>query len=169
MVFFRLLKILSDKLNSSTGLLDFPLCQLADKFGLDNYRLLWQLTFSQNLEVTVLSNVNNRGTSGILCCSEASFLADEAPELIQVYDRAEILIFAQVEVTHTNLSEETRMVFVHHNTVVMLSTGVTTATWMLAVLANTAMASTDVASLLSMLSESCKQRKEGEVRSVLSL
>jgi len=51
----------------------------------------------------------------------------------------------------------------------MLSTGVTTATWMLAVLANTAMASTDVASLLSMFSESCKEREEGEIRSVLSL
>jgi len=61
------------------------------------------------------------------------------------------------------------MVFVHHNTVVMLSTGVTTATWTLAVLANTAMASTDVASLLSMFSESCKEREEGEIRSVLSL
>jgi hypothetical protein len=42
-----------------------------------------------------------------------------------------------VEITHTDLSEVTRMVLVHIRSVVVLSTSKTTTTWMLAMLSYT--------------------------------
>jgi hypothetical protein len=42
-----------------------------------------------------------------------------------------------MEMTHTNLSKVTRMVLIHENTMMMLSTGITATTWVLTVLSNT--------------------------------
>jgi hypothetical protein len=49
-----------------------------------------------------------------------------------------------VEVSHTNLTEVTRVVFVHVCSVVVLTTGKTTTTGMLAVLAHTTVTGGDV-------------------------
>ena len=64
--------------------------------------------------------------------------------LIQVDDRLPELILQFVEVPHAHFSEVTGMVFVEIRSVMMLSTGHTTATRMLPVFANAAMASGDV-------------------------
>ena len=58
----------------------------------------------------------------------------------------------------THLSEVTRMVLVHHDSVVMLTTSISASSWMLPVLADTAMSSTDVTTLLSVLPETCITR-----------
>ena len=52
------------------------------------------------------------------------------------------------------------MVLVHHDAVVVLATCITAATGVLAVLANTAMASTDVATLLAVLAQPCGMAKK---------
>lgn len=55
------------------------------------------------------------------------------------------------------LSEETRMVLVKQDTVVVLATSISATSWMLAVLANTTVASADVTTLLAVLPEPCKR------------
>lgn len=64
--------------------------------------------------------------------------------LVQVDDWLPEVVALLVEVTHTDLSEVTRMVFIQVGTVVMLSTSKTTTTWMLAVLSNTSVTGGDV-------------------------
>lgn len=49
-----------------------------------------------------------------------------------------------MEVPHADLSEVTRMVFVHVGAVVVLTTGKTATTWVLPVLADTTMTGRDV-------------------------
>ena len=64
--------------------------------------------------------------------------------LIQIDDRLPELILQFVEVPHAHFSEVTRMVFVEICSVMVLSTRHTTATRMLPVFANAAVASGDV-------------------------
>lgn len=52
------------------------------------------------------------------------------------------------------------MVLVKHDAVVVLSTSITATTWVLAVLANTTMASTDVTTLLAVLPQSCRNNSK---------
>lgn len=55
----------------------------------------------------------------------------------------------------TCLSEVTRVVLVEVDAVVVLATGVTATTWVLAVLAHTTVAGRDVSALLAVLLEVC--------------
>jgi hypothetical protein len=66
-----------------------------------------------------------------------------------------VLVLAQVEVAHADLAEETGMVLIHHDAVVMLATSVTAASRVLPVLANAAVAGTDVSALLAVLPKTC--------------
>ena len=50
------------------------------------------------------------------------------------------------------------MVLVHHNSVVMLSTGISTSSRMLPVLSDTSVSSTDVPTLLPILPQTCSGR-----------
>jgi hypothetical protein len=54
------------------------------------------------------------------------------------------VVALKVEVTHTNLTEVTRMVFVEIGAVVVLTTGHTTTTWVLAVLSYTSVTGGDM-------------------------
>lgn len=60
------------------------------------------------------------------------------------------MVVKVVEVSHTNLTEVTGMVFVQVGSVVVLTTGKTTTTGMLSVLTDTTVSSTDMAYFLSM-------------------
>jgi prephenate dehydrogenase len=60
-----------------------------------------------------------------------------------------------VEVPHTNLSKESRVVLVKQDAVVVLATGITATTRVLAVLANAAMTSTDMPTLFAVLPQPC--------------
>lgn len=66
-----------------------------------------------------------------------------------------------------HLSEETRVVLVKHDTVVVLTTSVTATTRVLPVLADTTMASTDVAPLLPALRWERQHTRRGGVLSLL--
>lgn len=104
-------------------------------------------------------------------------LAHQSPELVQVDDGAVVVVLLLVEVPHTNLqeggnaqiklptktpskrapweatnlSEETRVVLVKQDAVVVLATSITATTRVLAVLANAAMTGTDVSALFAVL------------------
>ena len=55
--------------------------------------------------------------------------------------------------SYTYFAEVTRVIFVHQDSVVMLTTGITTTTRMASVFSNTTMACGDVAALLAILVE----------------
>lgn len=65
--------------------------------------------------------------------------------LVEVDDGLPEAVLHLVEVSHTDLSEVTGMVLVHVGSVVVLSTGETTTTGMLARLSNTTVTGRDVA------------------------
>lgn len=65
--------------------------------------------------------------------------------LVKVDDWLPELILCLVEVSHTNFSEITRVVFIDVRSVVMLTTGHTTTTGMLPVLSYTTMTGRDMA------------------------
>lgn len=58
-----------------------------------------------------------------------------------------------VEISHTNLTEVTRVVLVHVGSVVVLTTGKTTTTGVLSVLSDTTVTGRDVAAVLAGLGE----------------
>jgi hypothetical protein len=59
----------------------------------------------------------------------------------------------------THLSEVTRVILVHHDSVVMLPTSVTTAARVLPVLPHAPMAGADVPALLPVLPQPCESTK----------
>ena len=146
---------LGNELNSPSNFLDLLLSKLANKLGSDDQWLLWELSLSEDLEVSVVGHINNWGSRGVLGGLCTGIISDEGPDLVQVDDWAEVLVLVQVEVTHTNLSEVTWMVFIEHDSVVMLSSCITATSWMLSMLSNTTVSSGHVSSLLSILSETC--------------
>ena len=56
-----------------------------------------------------------------------------------------------MKATDSHLSEITRVEFIHQNSVVVLTTGITTTTGVASVLAHTAVTSGDVATFLAVL------------------
>jgi hypothetical protein len=60
------------------------------------------------------------GTLGVLHCSSTVGGGDKRPNLVDVDDRAVVLVLGVVEVSHTDLTEVTRMVLVHVDSVVVL-------------------------------------------------
>lgn len=58
-----------------------------------------------------------------------------------------------MELTHTDFTEVTRVIFVKEGAVVVLTSGVTASSWVLAVFADTAVTHLDVAALLACFVE----------------
>ena len=85
--------------------------------------------------------------------SQSQFLRPTAKTyLVEVDDRLPKLIVQFVEISHANFPKVTRMVLVEICSVMMLSTGHTTSTRMLSMLANTAVAGGDVAPATRLMS-----------------
>jgi len=142
------------KYNSTTSLFNLLLSNLWNKLGLDNNGLLVrQNPLAKYLEVTELSNINH-GHS-ILGCLVFDILGDHGPELVDVDDGTVELVAELVEVTHTNLTEVTRMVFVEEDPVVVHASCISTTSGMLPVLSNPTMTCAHVTSLLPILLEAC--------------
>jgi len=146
---------LGNELNSPSNFLDLLLSKLANKLGSDDQWLLWELSLSEDLEVSVVGHINNWCGRGILGGLGTGIISNKGPNLVQVDDWAEVLVLVQVEVTHTDLSKVTWMVFIKHDSVVMLSSCITATSWMLSMLSNTTVSCGHVSSLLSILSETC--------------
>ena len=72
--------------------------------------------------------------------------------LVEVDDGLPELVLQLVEVPHTDFSKVTRVVLVHVRTVVVLTTGQTTTTGMLPVLADTTVTGRDVAAAVDAMS-----------------
>jgi len=138
-------------------LLDLALSLLAEKLGLNDEWLLGKSTLAQNFGVARSIGVDdgNLVLSSIgLCILFSGFFRDEGPDAVQVDDRAVELLVGFVEISHPDLAEVARVPLVEQNTVMMQTTGVTTTTGMLSVLANSTMASGNVPTLVTILLQS---------------
>lgn len=127
---------LSNQFNNTTNSSDLLLSQLGNKSGLDNDWNLWQLSLTQNLTVTVGQGVNDWGSrrGGGLQVLVSLLGVNQRPQLLQVDLWLPEVVSLLVEVSHTNLTEVTRVVLVHVGSVVVLTTGLTTSTRVLSVL-----------------------------------
>jgi hypothetical protein len=83
-----------------------------------------------------LEGIDNRNLLGVLVLLTNTFTS-KSPDLVEVNDGTPVDVVLQVELTHTDLTKVTRMVLIHVNTVMMLTTSKTTTTRMLSVLADT--------------------------------
>jgi len=139
----------------SAGRLDLLLGVLGEVAGLDHDGDVGQVALAEHLEVAELGHVEHgcrAGAVALLLLQDA--LGDEAPQLVDVHGVAERRGTLQVEVAHAHLTEVTRVVLVHHNAVMVLTTGVTASSGVRSVLANTAVTGRHVAPLLSVVVES---------------
>ena len=81
-----------------------------------------------------LDAVNYWGLVGLGGVVGPHLFADQRPHFVDVDGGASVLVPLQVEMTHTDLSKVSRMVFVEVDPVVMLTTSVTATSRMLTVL-----------------------------------
>lgn len=127
--------------------LDLLLSLPAEPLGLDDDRLLGEHTLAQQLVVAVLDKVNDGSLArGVLLEPLTRLLRDQGPQLVHVQAGLPVVVLAQVVVAHAHLAKVARVVFVEVYPVVMLATGVTTASRMLAVLSDTAVTVAHVSS-----------------------
>lgn len=130
---------LSDQFNNTTSSSDFFFSQLGDESSFDDNWNIWNSTLTQDLTVTGCQSVNNWSSflgSRFQVLVSLVFW-DQCPQFVQVQDWLPEMSLLLVEVSHTNLTEITWMVFIHVNSVVMLTTGHTSTTGVLSVLTDT--------------------------------
>lgn len=127
---------LSNQFNNTTSSSNLLLSQLGNKSSLDNDWDVWQLTLTQNLTVTVGQGVDDWSSrsSRRLEVLVSLLLLNQRPQLVQVDLWLPEVVSLLVEVSHTDLTEVTRVVLVHVGSVVLQTTGLTTTTGVLSVL-----------------------------------
>ena len=141
---------LRDEQAGSSGGLDLLFCQSGEEFRLDNDRNI-DLSVAQKLEVSVLYQINDGGLSSSVLSGLVVTLPGNTEDLVEVDCWAVGSVLQDVELTHTDLTEVTRVIFIHESSVVVLSSGVTATTGVLSVLSDTSVTGGDVSSLLSVL------------------
>jgi len=122
------------------------------------------MTLTKNLVVSGAYDVDdgrNVRLSLVLC---ASLLGDERPELVKVQRGAPVLLLRLVVVTHTDLTEVTRVIFIKVDSVMVLTSCVTATTAVLAVLANTAVAVAHVPPHLSTFLRAGRHSRDSQNR-----
>ncbi len=134
--------------DNSSSSLDFLFCPSRDESSLNDDRFLRDSSFSEQLEVSQRCQVENRRLISELAALKirSDLWCEERVQTIQVDGRPRLSQI--VEISHTNLSEVTRMVLIHVDTVVVLTSGQTTTTRMLSVFSYTTVTGRDVASVL---------------------
>merc|ERR1711970_1565497 len=129
----------------SAGFLDLLLGRGAEELGLDDHRQLGQMTFAQDFKEAGFADVDD---SRLPVNRRSLILGQEGDQLVEIDDGAMQLVPLQMEGPHSHFTEITGMVFVEVDSVMMLSTGVTAST---GVLADASVAVAHVTSQLSRL------------------
>merc|ERR1711957_468176 len=91
------------------------------------------------LKITKRNQINDGCLSTTIFCSFVVSFTSCPDYFINVNGGAKLSVLHNAEMSHTNFSKITWVIFVHQNTVVVLSSSVTSSTWMRAVLSDTAM------------------------------
>ena len=109
---------------------------------------------AEHLENAVLGDVDHQGCLDVgLAVLGLGLGVNQGPDLVKVDGRAVELVVLLVEITHTDLTEVTRVVFIKPDAVVVLTTGVTATGRVLPVLADTTVAAGLVSALLAVTLE----------------
>ncbi len=88
---------------------DSSLGGFAEEFGFNNNRLVGESALSENGVVSGLCDINDGGFFFIGLIFFSGFLRNKAPEFIEIDDRVVSGIFFHVIVSHSLLSEVSRM------------------------------------------------------------
>lgn len=99
--------ILLSQYDGATSLLNLLLSSLCEEAGFDNDRAVRKATLPEDLEVSVLGNINDRGLITIV--GSAGLLADERPKTVNIDLRRIKFVLLVMEVTLTYLTEVTWM------------------------------------------------------------
>jgi hypothetical protein len=86
-----------------------------------------------NVVIYLLESIDDGNLFSVLVLFTNTFTG-KSPDLVKVDNGTPVDIVLQMELTHTDLTKVTRMVFIHIDTVMMLTTSKTTTTRMLSVL-----------------------------------
>merc|ERR1719265_708985 len=103
----------------------------------------------------MLHHINDRSLRLVLRVLRHLLVTNETPDLVDVDCWAYFAMLDHVEVAHTHLTEETWVILVPHDSVVMLATSVATSTWVLPVFSNATMTSVDLAAVPAILLKAC--------------
>jgi hypothetical protein len=141
---------LCTKQASTTSGLDLLFCQPGKVFCLHNDGNS-DLSISEQFEDTLGNQVDHRGLSSAILGSLKDALASNVKQLINIASGVEGAIAHQVKVTHTDLSEITRVILIHHNTVMVLTTSVTATTRVMTVTSDTTVTGRYVTALFPVL------------------
>eukprot|EP00249_Psilotum_nudum_P029383 c40091_g1_i1 orf=3-476(-) len=139
--------------NSTPRLLDLLLSKLGEELGLDDKGVGRGVTFAEDLEEAILSNIEQGGLA--LSCALCRF-RQEREEAVHVDDGTVELVHGLMEVAHAYLAEVARMVLVEEDAVMMHASCVSSASRMLPVLAYPSMAGAHMAPLLPVLLEASR-------------
>jgi hypothetical protein len=137
----------------ASGLLDLLLGELGEVFRLhDNGD--GDLAVPEELEVSLRDQVDHGGLAGLGGLgSLVHALPGDVEELVDVDGGGELPVLQLVELPHTDLTEVTRVILVEVDSVVVLPSGVTATSRMLAVLPDAAVSHLDVAALFARVGE----------------
>lgn len=123
--------------------------------SLNNNGDVGQGALAQNLEITQLSHIDDGGKAGRVGFGLVKdTLGHKAPKAVNVKGGAVVLAALQVEVAHAHLTKVTRVELIHQDSVVVLTTSVTTTSRMAPVLTDTTVTGTHVSSFLSVVVKS---------------
>ena len=149
---------------SSSGINNLLLRKLGEVFSLDNDGD-GNSAVPEKLKDSLGNKVNNGSLSlGGRLGSLVNTLSGNIEKLVNVGGLAVLPVLQDMKLAHSDLSEVTGMVLVKHNPVVVLSSGVTASSGVVAVLPDTTMTGGDVSPLLPVFAEAGRLRKERERR-----
>lgn len=136
----------------ATDGLDLGFSTFGEEFGFDDHGLFGKNTFAQNFEDASFGDIDD-GDSVFFRVGFGVFFSglfrNEGPDAVEVDGRTMELVCGFVEVPHTDLTEVTGVILVHPDSVVVLTTSVTTTPRMLSMFANATITSLSVASVVT--------------------
>ena len=100
---------LSDKNASASGGFNSSFSGLAEKFSLDNDRLMWESSSSKDFEKSSLGDVDNWGLildGGVFL---SGFFSDQVPESVKIDGWEEVSVLLHSENSDATLSEVARV------------------------------------------------------------
>merc|ERR1719264_409949 len=143
---------------NAASFLDLLLGLLREVACLYNDGLLRHLPLAHHFHVSFFHDIDHRGLVSFLLEMSTHLLWDKRPEALNVDDWANLSVLDQVEVTHSDLSEIARMVFVEVNAVVMLTSRISTATWVFAVFTDASTPCRNLSTMVTILLEAGSHR-----------
>ena len=109
------------------------------------------MSVAQKLEISVLDQVNDGGLASSVLGGLVVTFSGDVEDLVNIDGWAVSSVSQNVELTHTDFTEVTRVIFIHQNSVMVLSSSITATTGMFSVLSDTTVTGGDVTSLLAIL------------------